>query len=372
MTETKPRRARTNKVNKREQLTQELSTKVSLGEIVSFFLDENRGIVNKHSQVIAALKDSNLDEKFAREFSNTQAFNRALSIMEKEERVIEVIRNDKDDVLFQFTKSRTANDAADGDEMLEYFKEAKVLLNKFSGEILCKVPEIQERARTELDRCLQDRTTTDITTIVNRLFQSKADLIKFATGTYFVPKEHLPFVDKVHKFMKALGRNIRRLSIPKGEGDNDATVQETMAKHFKDMLEELESDVEGFSLTTRQGTVEGAVERINSNRAKIKAYGSYLHEKSEELLGKTDHLTRRLVEKLKTLEEERKTAPASERGSNRDRVFSCLNGSPKTTKELCEEAGTNTNGIAMFLDDLVKKGRAVKVGSGYAKALDVV
>lgn len=352
------------KRTKRDQLIGDLSQTNLLGEIASWRLHENRGLKNKHQDVVAALKTVGFDDKLAKTFVPAQAFSRACSKL-KSERVIDVIRDDKDDILFQFSKRQITNDKDEGGEELEYRKEAKILLNKTTGKLECRDDTIKEEAERELSRCLEERTTTDITNIVTKIFEEQADLIPISEGVYFVPQMFTVFTDKIQKFLELLGRKMRRFPVPAGTQHGDQSVQEAMDSHFHDLLCNMEDAINAFSLTTRDNTIGAVASKINITKTKIESYASYLQDKSKDLMDFVDDVNQRLLAKVALLTEERKNAPQESDLSNTQRVFSCLNSQPKSVQELCEEAGVNTNGIKMFLDRQIDKGRVVGVNGKY-------
>src|SRR5215469_12096436 len=91
---------------KKEQVIEQLDkigVDALLGKIANWNLRRDHGKKHKHSEVVSALQKVGLDDKIAKEFAATTAFNRAITKLEKEERIIDVIRYDKDEILFQFT-----------------------------------------------------------------------------------------------------------------------------------------------------------------------------------------------------------------------------------------------------------------------------
>lgn len=361
----KETKTKSHKTDKRGKLIQDMSQKPSLGDIVVWALPDNRGIKNAHRDVVEALKKSSLDEKVAKEFQPAQAFNRACSKL-KEERVIDVLRNDKDEILFQFSKRQVKDDILDGGQEFLYAKEVKILLDKGTGTLTCKDAAVLEQAKKELDRCMEARTTTDVSQMVNKLFEAEADLIPFGTGVYFVPKMYSSFTDKIANFMTLLGRKLRRVSLPEG-GGNDGQIQDVVESHLTNLADEMESAIKDFSGITRDSTIEATAARINNSRAKLEAYKTYLGDVIEEKINeRLEYLNGLLMASIEKVTEERKALPPrAEGGSMRQRVAACLNSTPKTVSELCEEAGTNTNGIKMYLDGLVNDGKISKVKDGY-------
>lgn len=294
------------KTDRREKLIEDLNQLQLLGECITWCLRENRGIVNTHQSVIDSLKSAGLDEKMAKQFLPSQAFNRACTKL-REERVIDIIRNDKDEILFQFSKRSVQDDVTEGGQEFLYQKEVKIFLNKSTGNLKCKDPTILEQAQKELDRCMEARTTTDVSNIVTKLCETNADLIPIGTGVYFVPQDHVSFLDKISLFLKQLGRKMQRFPVPAGTQRGDQSVQEAIANHLDNLLEGLNEAVTGFSTSTRDSTIEGVAGKINACRAKIQAYAVYLQDKSEDLLQAVDHANKRLMVKIELLDQERKS-----------------------------------------------------------------
>ena len=72
-----------------------------------------------------------------------------------------------------------------------------LILNKASGQVTCGLPGLAALAQAELDRCLEARTGADVTRVVQKLFERRADLfpIREQGGAYFgVPD----FLDSTH------------------------------------------------------------------------------------------------------------------------------------------------------------------------------
>ena len=373
-TTTKTPRQKSSKAHKKAQLVQDLSQLKMLGECVCWGgVAENWGKKNTRTQVEQALTSAGLDPKLAKVFSWELAFSRTCNELKEDKnnkRVIDVVRDDKDEILFQLSRKHEKDDldTLGVEKEVEWKKETKILLNKTSGHLSSKNPRILEIARELLKKHKEERTTSDISIIVGKLFAEHSDLIPIAHGVYFVPEQYTPFTDQVHTFMRALGREMSRLPIPAGTQHGDQTVCNAVVTHIDNLLEELTTAVSNFSLTTQQNTVVNTASRINAVRSKLEAYATILGDKKDLILEKVEEANTQLITKLEGLEEERKTAPV-EQLSNRDRVYAAMNGEFKTVKELCETAGTNTNGIGVYLDGLVTKGLAERVGNKFRRKI---
>lgn len=302
-----------------QQLKDQLSQMKLLGEAVFTNLLSNRGHTNTHTEVINALRTAGLDEKLAKEIKPAQAFSRASACKTlKKNRVIDLIRDDKDDMLFQFSKKFLEEDAekeAGSSKQFSYPKEVKVMLDKNTGEIVCRDDAIKELAQRELDRCLMQRTTTDISTIVQKLFQTNADLIPLAVGSWFIPLNQTGFVDRVQTFLKALGRNLGRLPIPSGTEQGDRTICESVVNYIEDMVDKLKETVKEFTLSTRPDTVTKTAEKYSAIQSKLESFDIILGDRKDVIKEALEQAQEEMRKRVEELAEEKKTAPASVRST---------------------------------------------------------
>ncbi len=255
-----------------------------------------------YTQVVTALTDSGLNAKAAREFLPRNAWTRACRKL-AEERVIDVIREDDEDALFQFSKKFLGKDEADGGQEMKYQKETKILLDKATGKLKCKVEAVRQLAEKELDRCMVTRTNSDVSAIVRKLFKDHADLMPLPgqAGVFLVVIEHQEFLSRIKDFLVRLGRKPYVLPIPAGVGDSDKTVQDTVMEYLAGLVEEHKAAVAGFSESTRNGTVEAARERITKTRIKVEAYALYLGDLKDSLLELVDEARAELDEAVAKL-----------------------------------------------------------------------
>lgn len=266
-----------------------------LGEIITW------KCVDTHHKdaVVAALRDAGLDEKLVKGRHPRHAFSRACKQLE-EERVIDEVRDDPDELVFQFTKRylHDTTDADAGNKEMSYRKETVVRLNKTTGVVKCKVEEVRQLAQKELDRCLVERTAGDVTQIVQQLFSRHADLIPLRDqgAVYFVPKMYSSFTLQVDAFLRKLGGKINRFPVPAGVAYCDVSVQEAVADHLGKLLDEHNKAVDTFTENTRTSAIRRAAESINETRVKVEAYALYLADKKAELEAAVDAANARLAE----------------------------------------------------------------------------
>lgn len=262
-----------------------------------------------YSDIVKALTDQGFDPKVAKALSPANAFSRAANKM-REDRLIDIVREDKDEILFQFSKKHHK----EGDEgaELEYKKETMVRLDKQLGTIHCKNKDIKQRAEDELARAMENRTNTDVTNVATKLFEQNSELMRIpgAIGTYFVPREHAEHADKVVAFLRSLGRKPFCFPVPSGSKVGDQSVQEVVESHLGDIVNELNTAIEGFTIQTRGDAISNTAEKIKTTRVNVEAYAHYLGEMAKELLEKVDLANEELTKKIEQLTEDRKEAIA--------------------------------------------------------------
>src|SRR5262245_35713538 len=167
-----------------------------LGEIIAWTCTR---VAVRHLDLIDALREAGLDESVARELAPRHAFRRACKKL-SEARIIRQVGEDSTTLTFQFTKEHR-----DGGRY-EYELETMLTLEKATGKVTCPLAGLASLAQEELDRCVAARTGSDVTRVIQRLFERKADLfpIRAAGGVYFVPQEHAPFLEQVQAFLGKL------------------------------------------------------------------------------------------------------------------------------------------------------------------------
>jgi hypothetical protein len=273
-----------------------------LGEIITW---NCAGIGAKHLEVVEALRASGLDESVARELAPRHAFARACRKL-SDARIIRQVAEDETTIRFQFTAEHRE------DNQFYYDLETMLSLNKASGLVTCSLPALAELAQNELDRCLEARTSSDVTRIIQKLFERRADLfpIREQGGVYYVPQEHVRFVDKIQGFVVRLNGRLPRFPIPAGTPEGDRSVKESVAAGLSALIGEHEQAVASFGEDTRQSTLERAAERIRQTRFKIEAYSIYLAEEKSRLEDKLASAARSLREKVASLTVVEEAIPA--------------------------------------------------------------
>lgn len=240
------------------------------GEVVTWSC---AGVRVSHKDLVAALSATGLDPAVARRLAPRHAWARACKKLE-EGRIIRRLAGEEGatEVRFQLTAERESAGR------YEYTPEAFVTLDTVTGGLACADAALLARAQALLDECVEARTGSDVTRVIQRLFEKNADLfpVRDQGGVYFVADAHAAFTDRVARLVRALGGTVRRFPVPKGNAEGDASVRDAVLRGLQAVVEEQRKAVEAWDEETRQGTVDRAVNRFVAAREKAAAYAEYL------------------------------------------------------------------------------------------------
>lgn len=257
----------------------------SIGEIITWSVGLN-GRKVPYTKIAESLRACELPDKYARQLCNRYAFARACRKLQQQ-RIIRIVKVEGDLMTFQFTAETKPGEGVD---RFNYELETMLTLNKKSGEITCGIPGIATTAKEMLEDCIGNRTASDITNIVQRLFGTHADLfqVRDQGGAYFVPEMHLDFVGKVERFLVVMGGKMNRFPIPEGTANGDAAVKDVVAAGLAAMITKHREAISNFGQETGERAVEGQAKRIEATRFKLKCYAAYLEERREWLESELD------------------------------------------------------------------------------------
>jgi hypothetical protein len=268
------------------------STKDSgqLGTIVTWRVPSSVGL----TQLRESLQKTGLGETLAADMHPRHALSRALREM-KEGRVIRTLRREGDLLYFQFTTEHF--DAAE----ITYTKEAELTLNLETSCIECTVPEIAEHARKLLAEHLNKRLTSDLTRLVQRVYEAKrADLIPIREqgGAYFVPDMHRELVNQTRQLLDDIGGKLRTFDVRLGSADTSASVADSLSEYLTDLIREFRSSCENVNNETGKKSVEHRHEKIAELRRKLECYGGLLSTYSATINSQIEAAEKELMEKL--------------------------------------------------------------------------
>lgn len=246
-----------------------------LGEVISWACS---GVSVTHPALLAALADAGLDEGVARELAPKHAFTRACKKL-CDRRIIRQVAEDDTAVKFQFTA-----ESRDGDKF-DYHLETMLTLDKKTGTVTCDLPGLATLAQEELDRATDARTGSDVTRVIQKLFDRHADLfpVRPQGGCYFVPERYAGFVDKVQAMLGRLNGQILRFPVPAGTVEGDRSVKDAVAAGLAALIDDHRRAVAQFGADTREDTLKRAADKIRSTQFKIAAYAAYLLDEKGKL-----------------------------------------------------------------------------------------
>ncbi|VTT98797.1 unnamed protein product [Gemmataceae bacterium] len=264
-----------------------------LGEVIAWACP---GISVTHSALVRALEDAGLDPGVARELAPRHAFSRACKRL-SDQRIIRPVSEDAAVVKFQFTQ-----ESREGDRY-EYRLETTLTLDKQTGAVTCELPGLATMAQEELDRCIAARTGSDITKVVQRLFERQADLfpIRPQGGCYFTPACHVAFIDKIQDLLNRVGGRLLRFPVPAGTEEGDRSVTQAVADGLAAVVAEHRAAVVQFGTDTRDDTLARAAEKIRTTKFKLAAYAEYLAGEKSRLDSAVADAERELREKVERI-----------------------------------------------------------------------
>jgi hypothetical protein len=246
-----------------------------LGEVIAWACP---GVRVTHSDLVRALEDAGLDPAVARELAPRHAFSRACKRL-SDQRIIRPVSEDAAAVTFQFTQETRA------DDRYEYRLETTLSLDKQTGTVSCELPGLATLAQEELDRCIAARTGSDVTRVIQKLFEQNADLfpIRPQGGCYFAPACHAAFTDKIQELLNRVGGRLLRFPVPAGTVEGDRSVTQAVADGLAAVVAEHRAAVAQFGADTRADTLHRAAEKIRTTKFKLQTYAEYLAGEKERL-----------------------------------------------------------------------------------------
>ena len=246
-----------------------------LGEILAWACP---GLSVTHTALVAALEAADLEPGVARELAPRHAFARACRVL-SDRRIIRSVAEDATAIKFQFTQESRS------DDRFEYTLETMLTLDKQTGAVSCELPGLASLAQDELDRCIAHRTGSDVSRIVQKLFERRADLfpIRPQGGAYFAPDCHAGFTDQIQAFLNRVGGRLLRFPVPAGTSEGDRSVTQAVAEGLAAMVAEHRAAVAQFGHDTRDDTLQRAAEKIHTTKFKLAAYAEYLTGEKERL-----------------------------------------------------------------------------------------
>ena len=264
-----------------------------LGEILAWACP---GLSITHTALVAALESVGLDPGVARELAPRHAFARACRVL-SDRRIIRSVAEDATAIQFQFTQESRS------DDRFEYTLETMLTLDKQTGAVSCELPGLATLAQDELDRCIAHRTGSDVSRIVQKLFERRADLfpIRPQGGAYFAPACHAGFTDQIQAFLNRVGGRLLRFPVPAGTSEGDRSVTQAVADGLAAMVAEHRAAVAQFGRDTRDDTLQRAAEKIRTTKFKLTAYAEYLAGEKERLEAAVDDAEWELRDKIEQI-----------------------------------------------------------------------
>ena len=158
--------------------------------------------------------------------------------------------------------------------------------------------ELEQKAREMLEKVAGVRSGSDLSRLVQKLFESRADLFSINPRkgvAYFVPVAHREFADQVQQFFRECGGTLERFPVP-DDGEGNSSVATAIDYGLAEMGKELEDSIREWDDTTRESTKKKAEKRIEELRFKHQCYAEYLGAKQTDARNQLNSLTKLMLE----------------------------------------------------------------------------
>lgn len=242
----------------------------------------------------AGLVRAGLDEGLASDMAPRNALRRALREMSKN-RVIRKLKQDGEILSFQINQEKRENGH------LEFPYEADVELNVTTGALGGTDGSIVTQARTLLDEHLEKRVTSDLTRLVQKVFDSrKAALIPIREqgGAYFVPDQHHDLIESCRVLLKAIGGNLRTFSVRLGSEDTAASVAESMTDYLLGLIGEFNKSCEEVTGDSQKRVSTKRFSEIGDMKSKLSCYRGLLRGFADQIETSINDAEKALIAKL--------------------------------------------------------------------------
>ena len=240
------------------------------------------------------LVSAGLDEGLASDMAPRNALRRALREMSKN-RVIRKLQQNGEILTFQINQEKRENGH------LEFPHEADVELNVTTGALSSTDGAIYAQARLLLDEHMEKRVTSDLTRLVQKVFDSrKAALIPIREqgGAYFVPDQHHDLIESCRTLLKAIGGNLRTFSVRLGSEDTSQSVAESMTDYLLGLIKEFNDKCEGVTGDSQKRVSTNRFSEIGDMKSKLNCYRGLLRGFADQIETSINDAEAALIAKL--------------------------------------------------------------------------
>lgn len=248
-------------------LSQSVSNNV-LGE--TFWCDLRVNTRIGYATLLQHMHTAGLDPKLARKLAPSYAFTRAVREL-AHAKLVDRVTWTQDAVTFQIA-SRVK--VADG---IDYQRLATVTLDRATGTITCPDAQIEQQARQMFAAKVEERRTTDITRLINRVLEQHRNKSAFPMkgGVWFLVHALKPLADQLTTFIRLIGGTVTRWVIydttvtvnPAQPSQpvvdpNVSQVQTVVVDSFQETLAEMQTHIDALRPDSGKRQVANARKRL--------------------------------------------------------------------------------------------------------------
>ena len=235
------------------------------------------------SEVRAALATAGITCEVP-ELRATTAFTRATKDLRQEN----VIRAKKKHAQ-KGSKRYVIHRIDESDDTIDYHHRARVELR--DSDVSCDDYELEQEIRTGMDSALNLRTQSDITRIVQSLFEGQAELYPLVPSkgvAYIVPDAFRNFTAQMETFVRSMGGSLIRVAIPRGDEVSNRNFAESVEQGLEAMIREVAQVAEGWTDRTRETTVEKHLAKLDQVIFRAECYAEHLGAQQQRLIAEVE------------------------------------------------------------------------------------
>lgn len=258
-----------------------------------------------------AVAEVGLDPNILRSMLPRNAFARARRYLEREHaRIVRVVDDTDIELVVQFTEevyvpSQTGNH-------LVYNQEAIVRIDKASGRVTGRNPQLVERLEKMLAAQIGHRTCSDITRLLKRLFRMKDSsqntnaLVPFNRGGYTYVVPHVGSAEQkiqtVETLLGRIGGRLCRLTLDLNHQRNAMEILGMIDSEMENRIGCIRAEIEQMlSDGVSKDRLSTGLQTVQSLSQHVDLFGQFLSERAGRMREELTEVARSLNERLTTV-----------------------------------------------------------------------
>lgn len=195
-------------------------------------------------------------------------------------------KDEEKEVVFAVVRERRLADGS-----LEYFQEARVVLNRITASLSSDAPghDVVRAIRSEFQELLHSHTADDVRRAVLRVLERCAAVtLREHGGVYWVPQPFAAELRRLQRAIEQVGASRVQLLPVHRSGEAEKTLGEIAKGAIETELDALKAEIDGFlaSPPDRTSTLSRRFDSFDSIRARAGLYRQILRVEIDDLDGR--------------------------------------------------------------------------------------